>query len=198
MQSHRNLFIFAFAFVCIASGLSSMWHLSLILTNMMIGMFIANTQPENFSRKISAELSSIMPLLFILFFVLAGSSLHIESLPRLGAIGIVYILARSAGLIGGSRIGAVLGKANVQIRKYIGLGILSQAGVAIGLSLIVKNEFAGIGPVIESKSGEITTAGDSIGVIIITTITATCIFFELIGPILTKYALTKSGEIPPH
>ena len=76
----------------------------------------------------------------------------------------------------------------------MGLGILSQAGVAIGLALIVKQEFAGLGQVVVLNGVE-THAGDIIGTISITTITATCIFFEVLGPILTKVALTKAGEI---
>ena len=77
----------------------------------------------------------------------------------------------------------------------MGLGILSQAGVAIGLSLIVKHEFHGLGKVMDVTTAPQVTSGDSIGTTIITTVTATCIFFEIIGPILTKIALTKAGEI---
>ena len=100
-------------------------------------------------------------------------------------IGAAYILARTCGLIGGSRLGAMVGQVEEKIKKYIGLGILSQAGVAIGLSLIVVSEFKGLGE-----------EGAKISATIITTLTATCIFFELIGPILTKIALSKAGEIP--
>jgi len=78
------------------------------------------------------------------------------------------------------------------VRNYIGLGILSQAGVAIGLSLIVKQDFSGLG---KSIGKTLITSGDQIGTIVITTVTATCIFFEIIGPILTKIALQKAGEI---
>jgi flagellar motor component MotA len=70
------------------------------------------------------------------------------------------------------------------IRKYLGLGILSQAGVAIGLSIIVKQEFSSLG-----------AGGSMIATAVITTITGTCIFFEIIGPILAKVGLEKAGEI---
>jgi len=70
------------------------------------------------------------------------------------------------------------------------LGILSQAGVAIGLSLIVKHEF----DMLDGKYN--LPHAVTIGAVILTTVTATCIFFEIIGPILTKIALTKAGEIP--
>ena len=105
-------------------------------------------------------------------------------------MGFVYITARSTGLIGGARIGAMIGRVESKIKKYIGLGILSQAGVAIGLSLIVKHEFA----VLHAKYN--LPHAEAIGTVTLTTITATCIFFEIIGPILTKIALEKAGEIP--
>ena len=63
----------------------------------------------------------------------------------LGLLGVVYILGRSFGLISGAAFGATIGKLETKIRKYLGMGILSQAGVAIGLALIVKSEFAELG-----------------------------------------------------
>jgi hypothetical protein len=83
----------------------------------------------------------------------------------------------------------MIGHVDDKIKKYIGLGILSQAGVAIGLSLIVKHEFG----LLDAKYN--LPHALAIGAIVLTTITATCIFFEIIGPILTKIALTKAGEI---
>ncbi|MCK5268737.1 MAG: hypothetical protein KAR07_11225, partial [Spirochaetes bacterium] len=180
----RDIFILLFSFVLITTGLCSLFHLSLILTNMILGIVLINTQANSLIRKIHNELSYVMPLLFILFFVLAGANLHVSALPAVGIIGVVYIIGRSSGLMGGAWLGAVVGKAETKIRKYLGLGILSQAGVAIGLSLIVKHEFSKLGP-----------EGIKIGTIVITTVTATSIFFEIIGPILTKIGLKKSGEI---
>ena len=184
LKGERDIFILLFSFVLITTGLCSLFHLSLILTNMILGIVLINTQANSLIRKIHNELSYVMPLLFILFFVLAGANLHVSALPAVGIIGVVYIIGRSSGLMGGAWLGAVVGKAETKIRKYLGLGILSQAGVAIGLSLIVKHEFSKLGP-----------EGIKIGTIVITTVTATSIFFEIIGPILTKIGLKKSGEI---
>ena len=195
LKSGKDRFLLIFAFALLISGLSTMLHLSLILTNMVMGMFIVNTQPRGFVEQIGKSLENIMPLLYVLFFTLAGANLHIATLPSLGLLGLVYVLARSAGLIGGARLGAVIGSVDENIKKYIGLGILSQAGVAIGLSLLVKQEFAGIGRIISGTGENVITTGDHLGTVIITTVTATCIVFELIGPILTKIALTKAGEI---
>jgi len=195
LKNADDVLILIFGFTFAASGLCIAFHLSLILTNMVFGMVIINTQPRSLVQKIHNRLPIIMPLLFILFFTLAGSNLHMAALPSLGVLGIVYILARSGGLIIGSRIGGMLGKVEKKIKNYIGLGILSQAGVAIGLSLIVKHEFSGLGKIVEVVNGQNITSGDKIGTMVLTTVTATCLFFEIIGPILTKIALKKAGEI---
>jgi len=195
LKSSSDYFIHIFGIVLLMVGLSHVFHLSLILTNMTAGILIINTQRHNFIEMMHKELTNVIPLLFILFFTLAGTNLQIGALPSLGLLGIVYIIARSAGLIGGSRLGALFGHVSKNVRNYVGLGILSQAGVAIGLSLIVKQDFSGLGKVIESTGKSLITSGDQIGTIVITTVTATCIFFEIIGPILTKIALKKAGEI---
>jgi len=193
LKNVNEILIMIVGFILITSGLCNVFNLSIIFTNMVVGMFIVNTQRHSLVHKINEYLPLIMPLLFILFFTLAGSNLHIKALSSLGLIGVVYVFARSLGLIFGSKLGAYWGKVEDKIRKYIGLGILSQAGVAIGLSLIVKKDFSGIGKVIDASTG--MTSGDQIGGIVLTTVTVTCIFFELIGPILTKHALKKAGEI---
>jgi Kef-type K+ transport system membrane component KefB len=137
LHEPRDMLIMTFGVVLAATGLSVFYHMSLILTNMAAGFVLVNTRREAFVNRVVAPLRDIMPLLFILFFCLAGAHLNIGDLPKLGAIGVLYILARSAGLIGGSRVGARIGGSPDKIRKWVGLGILSQAGVAIGLSLIV-------------------------------------------------------------
>ncbi len=191
LKNSGDVSILLIGFVLLGIGLSSLLHLSLILTNMIIGMVVVNTQSYDLLQRIHDRLPSFMPLLFILFFTLAGANLHINALPSLGLIGLIYIFARSSGLIFGSRIGALFGHVDPKIKNWIGLGILSQAGVAIGLSLIVKQEFAGLGRMLDIG----ITTGDFIGNTVITTVTATCLFFEIIGPILTRIALKKAGEI---
>jgi len=190
LESSKDILIVIFGAVLIATGLSLRWHLSLIMTNMVVGFVLVNTRRQALVHRVMAPLLDIMPLLFILFFCLAGAHLELSTLPALGTLGLVYIIGRSGGLIGGARLGAMIGHVDSKIKKYIGLGILSQAGVAIGLSLIVKHEFAQL-----DAKYDLPHAA-TIGAVVLTTITATCVFFEIIGPILTKIALTKAGEIP--
>ena len=204
LQQPRDMLIMVFGTVLAATGIALHFHLSLILTNMVIGFTLVNTRHRTLVHRVSAPLQEIMPLMFVLFFCMAGAHLNIADLPKLGVVGIAYVLARTAGLIGGSRIGASLGRADEKIKKYVGLGILSQAGVAIGLSLIIQKEFAELAnrPEVAASIEKMGVAGQvlydpiAMGAALITTVTATCIVFEVVGPILTKYALSKAGEIP--
>ena len=185
LSEGRDLFILTFSTVLITAGISEVLNLSLILTNLVVGLAIVNTQSPALTEKVKSELTEVMPLLFILFFVLAGANLQLALLPALGLVGVVYIAGRSAGLMGGAWFGAVVGRSEPKIRKYLGMGILSQAGVAIGLALVVKQILAPFG-----------SWGAELGALVITTITATSIIFEIVGPILCKLGLQKAGEIP--
>jgi len=210
LESGRDMLIMTVAVVFITTGISIHYHLSLILTNMVVGFVLVNTRRESFVHKVTAPLQEIMPLVFLLFFSLAGAQLHLNQLPHLGFVGILYIVSRSVGLIGGARLGAVFGHVEKKIKKYVGWGILSQAGVAIGLSLVIRHDFAQLAnnPDVVNALNRFSMehAGMSrvlydpthIGAAMITTITATCIFFEIIGPIMTKIALKKAGEIPEN
>ncbi len=190
LKSGRDILIVVFGVILVCTGLSIRWHMSLILTNMVVGFVLANARHESLLHRVTSPLLEVMPLLFVLFFCLAGAHLQLSALPALGALGMVYILGRSAGLVGGARIGALFGHVEDKVKKYVGLGILSQAGVAIGLSLIVKHEFAQLDAQYNLPHAM------QIGSSVLATITATCIFFEIIGPILTKFALKRAGEIP--
>lgn len=206
LKNSRDMLIITFGFVLIGCGLSAWLHLSLILTNMVIGFVLVNTRHQSLVRKVVSPLEEVMPLIFLLFFTLAGAHLNIADLPKLGVLGLVYILARAAGLIFGARLGGMLGHVEEKIKKWIGLGILSQAGVAIGLSLIIQHDYTimltqpGVQEAIDAfrlahpDANPLSYDPAFLASSLITTVTATCIVFEIIGPILTKVALTKSGE----
>ncbi len=181
----RDSLILVIGFILIATGLSITLHLSLILTSMVMGFVFVNTCREALVKSVLRQIQVTIPFMFILFFCLAGAHMKLSSLPELGMIGVLYIISRSSGLILGAALGGMIGKVEKKIKKYIGMGILSQAGVAIGLSLIVRHDLSEIG----------TPHADFISISVLATITATCIFFEIVGPILTRIALEKAGEI---
>lgn len=188
-----EVLILLVGFVLAIDGLSTVLHMSFILTSIVFGALVLNTQPQDLIQKTRDSLGTIMPLLFIFLFGLAGANLNIAMLPKLGLLGLTYVIARSIGKMAGARIGSW--RMEEKIKKYLGLGLLSQAGVAIGLAIITKQQLSGLGRVIETVNGRDVTSGDIIGSVVMTTITATCVFFEIIGPIFAKLALTRAGEI---
>ncbi|MBU4311101.1 MAG: cation:proton antiporter [Candidatus Omnitrophica bacterium] len=183
MRAKTEILIAALGFVFVCSGLANFFNFSLILANLALGMLIANTFLKG-SRRTYEALHFVTPPLYILFFVLAGAHLQLNYLPKIGVIGLLYIVGRSFGLISGAWFGATIMKMHKNIRKYLGLGILSQAGVAIGLSIMVGKEFSNLNDI-----------GNQVATLVINTVAGTTIFFELIGPLTTKFAIKRAGEI---
>jgi len=183
----RDQLIMVFGIILVGLGVSHAFHLSPILTNLVVGMVFVNTRRAALVETVTSQVRSIMPLLFVLFFSLAGAHLNLKVLPSLGAVGLLYVVARTAGKMIGAGVSCWGSNVDDTLKRYLGLGILSQAGVAIGLALLVQNEFSAI----ESDHAQ------NIAASVITTIAATSIVFEIVGPICTKIALTKAGEITP-
>ncbi len=182
-----DLFVLTVGVVFVASGLSVLLHASVIMVAMVMGVVVTNTQTSEMVRRVGEGISVALPVVFVLFFALAGSHLDLEGLPAMGLVGLTYLATRIVGKVGGTWLGAVGTRADSRVRRYLGMALLAQAGVAIGLVLKTHGSFGGIGD-----------AGAEIARVIITTVTAATIFFELIGPILAKHALDKAGEIPPE
>jgi len=166
--------------IFITAGLSVLLGVSLILACMSLGMIVINIYPQD-NKPVFEHIKSISLPIYILFFVIAGINLHLGLLVSIGAIGIVYIVCRSLGLVGGSYLAALASKADPVIRNNIGLGILSQAGVAIGLSLIASSKLSELGY-------------PEVGTLIVTVVAATSVVFEIIGPLSARFAIMRSGE----
>jgi len=160
--------------ILLTGGICEELKLSILLSNMMLGTTIANTIKP--STRAFDILEGFDPPLYLLFFVLAGASLEVTSLKALGFIGLVYVFTRLPGEMLGAYIGARISKAPPNVRKYLGLGLAPQAGVAIGLAIISK---------IYLPEGDL----------ILSTIIVTTVIYELIGPPLVKLALRKAKEI---
>ncbi|HHE46303.1 MAG TPA: cation:proton antiporter, partial [Bacteroidetes bacterium] len=119
------------AIVFVGCGLAEQFHLSLIMTNMVIGLVVGNLVPREV-RRLNEVVTGFTPPIYILFFALVGARLDVRLLPVMGVLGIVYIIARAAGKFGGAYLGAVISHAPVVVRRYLGLALFSQAGVVIG------------------------------------------------------------------
>lgn len=189
LRKESEILVLSSGLVVTLVGISLQWHLSLVLTNMIAGMVLVNSGREGVINRVRQSTSVIMPLIFILFFALAGAHLDLSALAIIGGGGAVYIVSRCIGKAGGAWLGGALGGADPKIARTLGMAILSQAGLAIGLALIVQKEMAQIAALYSLPMAA------EIGATVLTTITATTVIFEIIGPILTRYVLLKAGEI---
>ena len=124
------------------------------------------------------------PVIYVLFFALVGARLQVSLLPAMGAIGIAYLLVRSLAKYSGAWLGGFLGRAEPNVRNYLGFGLLSQAGVAIGLALSCSERVIDCGQ-----------EGADIAALVLGAVTATTFVAQLIGPIFVKFAVTRAGEI---
>ena len=120
--------------------------------------------------------------LFVLFFVLSGAELELSVFTDLMVImiGIAYIISRSAGKYSGAYLSAKMSKCDENIVKYLGITLLPQAGVALGMAMKAQ------------------ALGGEIGLLISNITLFAVLVYELIGPLLTKIALTKAGDINPE
>ena len=150
---------------------------SSLLTCMMLGTVFCNVC--DFSEELMERVDRWTAPLFIIFFVLSGAELELSVFTNIMIvlIGIVYILSRSVGKYSGAYLSAKLAKCDDNIVKYLGVTLLPQAGVALGMSLIAKETLGADGEIIRSI-----------------TLFAVLIY-ELIGPMLTKISLIKAGDI---
>ena len=153
---------------------------SSLLVCMMLGTIFCNIC--DFSEELMERVDRWTAPLFVLFFVLSGAELELSVFTDVVIIliGIVYILARSAGKYSGALISSKMAHADENIVKYLGITLLPQAGVALGMAMKAQALGAGMG-------------------LIVSNITLFAVLiYELVGPMLTKIALMKAGEIDPE
>ncbi len=155
---------------------------SSLLTCMMLGTVFCNIC--DFSEELMDRVDRWTAPIFILFFVISGAELDLSVFTALSVVlvGVVYIAFRSAGKYIGAFISAKATKCSDTIVKYLGITLLPQAGVALGMAIKVGSE----------KGFE--TDADIVRNITLFAVLA----YELFGPMLTKISLTKAGEIRPE
>jgi NhaP-type Na+/H+ or K+/H+ antiporter len=183
MKSFHDSMAVSIGFVFMAVGISETFGLSLILSSMVMGITVVNLAPEH-GKRIRFTIEQAGPVIYVLFFTLVGARFQLSLLPTMGLLGIMYILLRSIGKYAGAWIGGTLGKAQPAVRGNLGLALLSQAGVAIGLALNCECRFAELGP-----------EGQALGALILSVITATTFIVQIVGPIGVKLAIQRAGEI---
>ncbi|WP_372808591.1 cation:proton antiporter [Pontiella sp.] len=169
--------------VCI--GVAVAFKVDLILATMAVGIVLINRAP-NRSKKLFETVRSFSTPIYIVFFVLVGARLSLDNMPAwVWGLVAAYVLMRSLGKWIGAYWGGSISKAEKPVRKYLGMAIFAQGGVAVGLSIVASHNLQHI-EVVE---------GMSLGDMIIFTVTATTLCVQLIGPAFAKLAIKKAGEI---
>lgn len=152
---------------------------SSLLACMMLGTVFCNTC--DFSEELMDRADRWMAPILILFFVISGAELELSVFANVSVliIGVVYILSRSFGKCLGANISAKMTKSDPNIIKYLGITLLPQAGVALGMAI---------------KAIELGPDGSIVRNITLFAV----LIYEIVGPFLTKMALTKAGDINPE
>lgn len=174
-KSRANRISLVVTAVFLGVGISDKFGLSSLLLCMAIGAALANYSPV--SDPVMDGSERWTPPLFMLFFVISGAQFNFSVLKTVGAVGVIYILMRSFGKYFGAMLGCKIAGTEKTVRQYLGITLLPQAGVAIGmaqLSLTVVPEY-----------------GEQIRAVVL----CATLVYELVGPLLTKLSLQKAGEI---
>jgi Kef-type K+ transport system membrane component KefB len=155
-------------------GVARVLDLSPLIASMAVGATMVNLSRR--SQPLFETLSEADPPFYAIFFVLAGADLDVSRVGSLGLAGTVYLLGRALGKFLGAQIGARrLGMA-ASVQSYLGLTLLAQAGLAVGLTISAARRFPEIAPEVN------------------TIILASVALYEMFGPISTRWALMRSGE----
>lgn len=185
-------FLLIFVAILLALGegdsyLAHTLHLSFnfLLTCLFAGAVFANITLDQ--EQLQESLQTLGGPIFMSFFVLAGYELHLAELPAIGVVGVAYVCCRLAGKVLGARLGIHWAAAPPQIQRVLGAGMLCQAGVAIGLSDFLIDEWGAI-----SSDG---MAPNPLAHQFKTIVLGSIVVFELSGPILLKWIAVKSGEV---
>ncbi|HYX92239.1 MAG TPA: cation:proton antiporter [Myxococcaceae bacterium] len=166
------LFITAVCFISAEAGLEI--HLSPLLLSLAAGALVANLDSREAHRLAGATQMAALPV-FALFFATAGAGLKLDVVARVGPVALVLVLLRAGALYFGSR--QLIPREEPALRRYLWMGLVSQAGVTFGLAALIGRSFPSFGAAIE--------------VLIVAMVS----LHELVGPVLTRRALLNVGEV---
>ena len=174
-RSKDNRLILAIAMLTGISGICTSLNISALLSCMVFGAAYINLTRD---KKLYRQLNNFTPPIMSLFFIVSGMKLDIGALSTVGVIGLCYFLIRIVGKYVGTYVGCAITGMSREARRYMGLALVPQAGVAIGLAFL----------------GERLLPGER-GQLLLTIILSSSVLYEMVGPICAKLALIFSGCI---
>ena len=163
--------------ILLCVGVSRLLDLSPLVSSLAVGATMVNLTAK--SRRLFSALAETDPPFYAIFFVIAGADLDVALVSTMGAAGLLYVGARAAGKLAGAWFGAQWLGLQPSVQKFLGLALMAQAGLAVGLTLSIDDRYADLAPQVS------------------TVVLAAVVVYEMIGPISTRFALVQSGEVVP-
>lgn len=190
-KGHNELVILTLGIIFMVTATAIIFHLSPLLSNMTMGCVLINLSARN--HRLFRILEPLTPPLYALFFVIAGTELNLQVIfrPDLALLGGAYILVRALGKYYGAWAGCALSGIGDPIRANLGWCMLPQAGVALGLVLLIQTS-----PVMQRLTeAQLGTVNTMVNIVLMSVFVN-----ELIGPPLLKFAILRGNrneEIAP-
>lgn len=170
-----NVLCITIGFVLFTYWLAESIHGSPLLACMALGAMLTNIFSD--IDKVMKITEGFTPPVFMIFFAISGAGFVVSALPKIGLIGLLYVVMRVIGKIAGSWLGGKATKQEEKICKYLGPTLMPQAGVALGLTVVAENLVPTYAPQIRAV------------------ILCSTFIYSIIGPVCAKNALQKAGEI---
>ncbi|MFP4502155.1 MAG: cation:proton antiporter [Candidatus Hydrogenedentota bacterium] len=177
-QAHMHDFSTVFVMILLAVGLSNYFGVSPLLTSLMYGIYLGNASEE--AQRQTRALEPLEMLLFIAFFTVAGASLHLDSVAAAGVICVAYVAARFSGKAIGAALGGIASRTSRRIWINTGFGLMPQAGVAIGLVVLLSGD---------------TRLDPGLREMVTTVVLAAVAIAEIFGPFLVRLGLRRANEL---
>lgn len=176
VRRRESLLMVILGTLFLVSGIAVLAHLSALLANMVVGFIIINLERRH--HEFFLVIEQIEDLLFGLFFSLAGAHLDLGVIKSAGLLALAILVVRMGGKQFGAWAGAKISRASKIVKNYLGLTLMPQAGVTIGLVLMAQEIFPA-----------------ALASILVNAVIGAVIINELVAPPLVKYALLKAGEV---
>lgn len=164
--------------VLVCLGVSRYLDLSSLVASLALGGSVINLSAR--SQGVFDALAQTDPPFYAIFFVMAGADLDVSLIPAMGLFGVYYLLARGGGKVLGAKIGTKRLAVEPSLQRYLGLGLLAHAGLAVGIVLNISRRFPDFGATIS------------------TVVLSAVVIYEILGPITAKFAVVRSGESRPN
>ncbi|MBT8115482.1 MAG: cation:proton antiporter [Arenicella sp.] len=173
IREGQPMLLEAVGVVALCGGMALWLEVSYLIACIVLGSVVVNLAKHHESPFHAIE--DIESLFLIVFFVVAGASLELHALKAIGYLGALYIVLRSLGKYFGAWLGACLGQADQSTSHWMRFALLPQAGVSIGMALVASTHF----PKYQQT--------------LLTLVISSTVFFEIIGPIYTRWAITRAA-----